>query len=138
MTLELRNIYNFYIFPPLIANFIICRRIRSSMNVIISLIMLALTKVLLNFDRRGGSSFSWQINCSWRCQSWWTISINIKVKALLYNICPRSLICAQTSEMVPVWCHFVYARRCLFARAHISFDGCWSDCEHKLRGTRRV
>lgn len=100
--------------------------------------MLALTKVLLNFDRGGGSSFSWQINCSWRCQSWWTISINIKVKALLYNICPRSLICAQTSEMVPVWCHFVYARRCLFARAHISFDGCWSDCEHKLRDAYRA
>lgn len=38
---------------------------------------------------------------------------------VVYNICPRSIICAQISEMVSLCI-------CLFVRTHISFDGYWS------------
>lgn len=80
--LELRN----SIFPRLIAPF--CKfcnlpPILDKRNRIVERkLTLALTKILLNFDRENGWSFSRQIiNCSWRCQSWWTI--NIKVKAVV-------------------------------------------------------
>lgn len=85
--------------------------------------MLALTKVLLNFDRGGGSSFSWQINCSWRCQSWWTISINIKSK----RCCTTFVPAASSVHRLLRWCRYdvtlyMLVAACLHAPIYPSMD----------------
>ena len=66
--------------------------------------------------------------------------INIKVEGVVAQ--PHllsTIICVQTSEklLLPVPFH-EHVHRSVCTRACTLEDGCWSDCEHKLRGTGRI